>query len=102
MLAKKLGMDPLQLRLKNAVRPGTTMIYGPKMSHAGYVETLEALINHPAYKTPLGPNQGRGVASAIGSMAAANRAPPFKSTRTAPSSSPAAASISAARVPRWR
>jgi CO/xanthine dehydrogenase Mo-binding subunit len=63
MLAKKLGMDPLQLRLKNAVRPGTTMIYGPKMSHAGYVETLEALINHPAYKTPLGPNQGRGVAS---------------------------------------
>jgi CO/xanthine dehydrogenase Mo-binding subunit len=63
VLAKKLGMDPLQLRLKNAVRPGTTMIYGPKMSHAGYVETLEALINHPAYKAPLGPNQGRGVAS---------------------------------------
>jgi len=63
MVAKKLGMDPLQLRLKNAVRPGTTMIYGPKMSHAGYAETVEALINHPAYKTPLGPNQGRGVAS---------------------------------------
>ncbi len=63
VLAKKLGVDPLQLRLKNAVRPGTTMIYGPKMSHGGYVETLEALINHPAYKTPLGPNQGRGVAS---------------------------------------
>jgi CO/xanthine dehydrogenase Mo-binding subunit len=63
MVAKKLGMDPLQLRLKNAVRPGNTMIYGPKMSHAGYAETVEALINHPAYKTPLGPNQGRGVAS---------------------------------------
>jgi CO/xanthine dehydrogenase Mo-binding subunit len=63
MLAKKLGMDPLQLRFKNAARPGTTMIYGPKMSHGGYAETLEALINHPAYQTPLGPNQGRGVAS---------------------------------------
>jgi CO/xanthine dehydrogenase Mo-binding subunit len=63
MLAKKLGMDPLQLRLKNAARPGTTMIYGPKMSHGGYAETLEALINHPAYHAPLGPNQGRGVAS---------------------------------------
>ena len=24
---------------------------------------LQALLNHPAYKTPLGPNQGRGVAS---------------------------------------
>jgi CO/xanthine dehydrogenase Mo-binding subunit len=63
MLAKKIGMDPLQLRLKNAARQGTTMIYGPKMSHAGYAETLEALVNHPAYQAPLGPNQGRGVAS---------------------------------------
>jgi len=63
MLAKKLGMDPLQLRLKNAARPGTTMIYGPKLAHGGYVETVEALINHPAYKAPLGKNQGRGVAS---------------------------------------
>ena len=63
MLAKKIGMDPLQLRHKNAARPGTTMIYGPKMAHGGYVETLEALINHPAYNAPLGPNQGRGAAS---------------------------------------
>jgi CO/xanthine dehydrogenase Mo-binding subunit len=63
MLAKKVGLDPLEFRLKNAARPGTTMIYGPKMSHGGYVETLEALINHPAYRAPLGKNQGRGVAS---------------------------------------
>jgi CO/xanthine dehydrogenase Mo-binding subunit len=63
IVAQKIGIDPLQLRLKNAARPGTTMIYGPKMAHRGYVETLEALINHPAYQAPLGPNQGRGVAS---------------------------------------
>jgi CO/xanthine dehydrogenase Mo-binding subunit len=63
MLAENIGMDPLEFRLKNAARPGTTMIYGPKMSHGGYVETLEALLNHPAYKAPLGKNQGRGVAS---------------------------------------
>src|SRR6266853_2051660 len=63
ILAKKIGMDPLQLRLKNAARAGTPMIYGPKLGHGGYVETVEALVNHPAYQTPLGPNQGRGVAS---------------------------------------
>jgi CO/xanthine dehydrogenase Mo-binding subunit len=63
ILAKKIGMDPLELRRKNAARPGTTMIYGPKMAHGGYVETIEALLSHPAYKAPLGPNQGRGVAS---------------------------------------
>jgi len=30
---------------------------------AGYIETLEALKAHPAWKAPLGKNQGRGVAS---------------------------------------
>ena len=63
MLAKKIGMDPAELRRKNAAVPGTPMIYGPKMSHGGYVETLEAVLNHPEYKKPLGKNQGRGVAS---------------------------------------
>ena len=63
MLAKKIGMDPAELRRKNAAGPGTPMIYGPKLAHGGYIEPLEAVMNHPAYKTPLGPNQGRGVAS---------------------------------------
>src|SRR5437763_435618 len=39
------------------------MIYGPKLAHGVNIETLEAVMNHPAYKMPLGPNQGRGVAS---------------------------------------
>src|SRR5260370_18650268 len=63
MLAKKIGMDPLELRRKNGEIPGPTMIYGAKMAHGGYVETLEACLNHPAWKAPLGKNQGRGVAS---------------------------------------
>jgi CO/xanthine dehydrogenase Mo-binding subunit len=63
MVAKKIGMDPLEFRLKNAARPGTPMVYGPKLSHGGYAETVEVLMKHPAYKTRLGPNQGRGVAS---------------------------------------
>ncbi len=63
MLAKKIGMDPLELRRRNAAGPGTPMIYGPKLAHGGYLETVEALINHPDYKKPLGKNQGRGVAS---------------------------------------
>src|SRR5712692_5972302 len=36
MLAKKIGMDPLELRRKNAAGPGTPMIYGPKLAHGGY------------------------------------------------------------------
>jgi len=63
VLAQKLGMDPLELRLKNAARKGTQMVYGPKLAHDGYAETVEALLSHPAYRTPLKKNQGRGVAS---------------------------------------
>ena len=63
MCAQKIGMDPLEMRLKNAAKPGTPTIFGPKHAHGGYAETVQALLNHPAYKTPLGPNQGRGVAS---------------------------------------
>jgi CO/xanthine dehydrogenase Mo-binding subunit len=63
MCAKKIGMDPIEFRLKNAAKAGTTMIYGPKLAHGGYIETLEALKNHSAWKSPLGKNQGRGVAS---------------------------------------
>jgi CO/xanthine dehydrogenase Mo-binding subunit len=63
MCAQKIGMDPLEMRLKNAAKPGTPTIFGPKHAHGGYAETLQALLNHPAYKTKLGPNQGRGVAS---------------------------------------
>ena len=61
-LAQKLGMDPLALRLKNAVRDGDKAAYGPTFKNIGYVETLEAIANHPHYKAPLGPNQGRGIA----------------------------------------
>jgi len=63
LCAKAIGMDPLQIRLKNACRIGTPTLSGPKHAHAGYAETVQALIDHPAYQVKLGPNQGRGVAS---------------------------------------
>ena len=63
IVAKVIGMDPLDFRLKNAATPGTRMVYGPKLAHGGYVETVQALLDHPGYTAPLGPNQGRGAAS---------------------------------------
>ena len=63
VLAQKIGMDPLELRLKNAARKGTQMLSGTKLSHDGIAETMQALLNHPGYRAPLGKNQGRGVAS---------------------------------------
>lgn len=63
VLAQNIGMDPLQLRLKNAAKKGTKMLAGTTLGHDGYAETVKALIDHPGYNVPLGKNQGRGVAS---------------------------------------
>jgi len=62
-MAKKLGFDPIEFRLKNAAREGTQTYYGPKLGPIGYVQTLEAARAHPHYSAPLGPNQGRGIAT---------------------------------------
>ena len=62
-VAQKIGMDPTEFRLKNAIKAGSPTFWGPKHAHDGYAETLQALLNHPEYKKPLGKNQGRGVAS---------------------------------------
>jgi xanthine dehydrogenase molybdenum-binding subunit len=62
-LAEKLGLDPLEFRLKNSAREGTRRIDGPVFRRIGSVECLEAAKAHEHYTAPLeGPNRGRGVA----------------------------------------
>ena len=62
-IALEIGMDPVELRLKNAAKEGTRAAYGPKFGPVGLVETLEATRDSEHYKKPLGKHQGRGVAS---------------------------------------
>ena len=62
-LARDIGMDPIDIRLVNAAVEGTQASYGPKFPRIGFVETLEAIKDHPSYTADLGPNQGRGVAA---------------------------------------
>ncbi|MCK5365064.1 MAG: xanthine dehydrogenase family protein molybdopterin-binding subunit, partial [Gammaproteobacteria bacterium] len=61
-LCGKLGLDQLEVRLKNASRDGTKAAYGPTFGKIGLSATLEAAKAHPHWSAPLGPNQGRGVA----------------------------------------
>ena len=62
-LAEKLGMDPIDLRLKNVAKEGTRRIDGPRFQRIGAYECLIAAKEHEHYQTPLdGPNRGRGVA----------------------------------------
>jgi CO/xanthine dehydrogenase Mo-binding subunit len=62
-LAEKLGMDPIEFRLKNAVVEGDRAPTGLRHSRFGCVEVEEAMKAHPHYGAPLeGANRGRGVA----------------------------------------
>jgi len=62
-LAKKLEIDPVELRLQNAAREGTKAAYGPKFGPIGLIDTLHAVEKTNHYTTPLEEWQGRGVAS---------------------------------------
>jgi CO/xanthine dehydrogenase Mo-binding subunit len=62
-LARKLGRDPIELRLQNAIEEGGVAKYGPSFGPIGFKQTLEAARNHPHYKAELGEHQGRGVAA---------------------------------------
>lgn len=61
-LAKEIGMDPVEFRIRNAAQEGTRSSYGPVYGPIGIGPTLEAVKNHPHMKAPLGKNQGRGMA----------------------------------------
>lgn len=63
MLAERLEMDPIALRLLNAVSDGSQTAYGATIKHCGLRATLEAARAHSHYQTPLAAHQGRGVAS---------------------------------------
>ncbi|MEW6634613.1 MAG: xanthine dehydrogenase family protein molybdopterin-binding subunit [Pseudomonadota bacterium] len=61
-LAREIGIDPVDFRIKNAAQEGTRASYGPVYGPIGIGPTLEAVKNHPHMKAPLGTNQGRGMA----------------------------------------
>mgnify|MGYP005992234229 CR=1 FL=1 len=60
-LCDKLGLDRLEVRLKNASKQGTKASFGPTWDRIGLVETLEAAQAHPHYAAPLKEGQGRGI-----------------------------------------
>ena len=62
-IAEKLGVDPLELRLRNAAKEGTRRADGPRYKRIGCVEVIEAMRASAHYNAPLpGPSCGRGVA----------------------------------------
>src|SRR5262245_14298181 len=63
-LAERLGLDPLEFRLKNAAKEGTRRVDGPVYPRVGLIECLQAAKNSDHWKSKLsGKNRGRGIAA---------------------------------------
>jgi xanthine dehydrogenase molybdenum-binding subunit len=62
-LAEKLAIDPIELRIRNAMKTGDRLVQGFRCPVIGSIELLEVVRSHPHYRASLnGQNQGRGVA----------------------------------------
>ena len=67
-ISEKLGVDPLEFRVKNGAKEGTRRADGPVHPRVGCIETTEAALNSEHYRSSLaksanGKVRGRGVAS---------------------------------------
>ena len=65
--AKKLGIDPVEFRRKNAIREGDTLAYGAKMNPSGLVEAIDKVVKEIEWgkkETSRDPHKviGKGVA----------------------------------------
>ena len=59
-LCEKLGMDPLEFRLRNSAKEGVRRVTGPMTPKVGYIETLQALKDHPHYAAAIDGVDGDG------------------------------------------
>jgi CO/xanthine dehydrogenase Mo-binding subunit len=61
-IARQLGIDPLDFRLKNLLEEGDENPIGTRYQGIRAKETLAAAVVASGYRTPKGPNIGRGLA----------------------------------------
>jgi CO/xanthine dehydrogenase Mo-binding subunit len=61
-IAHKLGMDPMEFRMMNALREGDTAVNGSTLSRNGLLEALHAVKDRLGLPKQLGENRGVGLA----------------------------------------
>ena len=65
-LAGSLGIDPIELRLRNLVGEGDEMVDGEPWPRLGHREVLQAVADHPLWKGRASSRDGEGIGVAIG------------------------------------
>jgi CO/xanthine dehydrogenase Mo-binding subunit len=65
MIAQAMGIDPIELRRRNAVRDGDRSVTGEVIRRARALEVLDTLERESDWHTPLPAGRGRGVALGV-------------------------------------
>jgi putative selenate reductase molybdopterin-binding subunit len=65
MIAAALGIDPIELRRRNALRDGEASVTGELVHRSRALQVLDALERESGWKTPLPAGRGRGVALGV-------------------------------------
>ncbi|MFC2013666.1 xanthine dehydrogenase family protein molybdopterin-binding subunit [Chloroflexota bacterium] len=67
MVADKLGMDPVELRLRNATRTGDVTVVGQKIGSGGLLECMDKVTSYSGWKEKrLMKQPNRGIGMALG------------------------------------
>jgi CO/xanthine dehydrogenase Mo-binding subunit len=67
--ARRLGIDRLELRLRNLARRGEEIVAGDKPADGDWPESVRKAADAIGWGTPLAPNRGRGIGVAVKSSA---------------------------------
>lgn len=62
IIARELGIDPIELRLRNAVTVNDKTVGGQKLTSVGLIETIEKVKDALDWGSPMPEGRGRGVA----------------------------------------
>jgi CO/xanthine dehydrogenase Mo-binding subunit len=65
MIAQALGIDPIDLRRRNALRDGEPSVTGERIARARALEVLDALEEESGWNSPLPAGHGRGVSLGV-------------------------------------
>jgi CO/xanthine dehydrogenase Mo-binding subunit len=65
MIAERLGIDPIELRRRNALHDGEPSVTGERVHRARAMEVLDALERESGWRQPVPAGHGRGVALGV-------------------------------------
>jgi len=73
MIAEELGIDPVEIRLKNALQPGDVTVNGLKINTCGLSETIRQAAGRAGWKEKKGKGNGVGVGIGCGGFSSGVR-----------------------------